>query len=618
MSSALLDTATPTAPGIGYIDGFRLHRALTAGIQRVVSRQEHLNRINVFPVPDGDTGTNMSLTLMSVLAGISNQMDRHVGNMLNALADAALDGARGNSGAILAQFFQGMSDGATALRMLSVKRFARAVRLGAEYAREALAEPKEGTLLTVLTDFSSALDRRIGEGDIRDIAELLRYGLDHAETSLTNTTNQLEVLRKAGVVDAGAAGFVEILRGVVELIESGSLREMQGFRPDAELEAELAATPQQGDHGDLTHRYCTECVITGMDIDRRKLREELAEIGSSLVIAGTKTKVKVHVHVNNPGQAFLIAERYGTISSQKADDMQAQTVTAAGHARGIAIITDSGADIPDSELERLNIHIVPLRLHFGDRGFLDKVSITPGEFYDELKRSADHPKTSQPAPGDFRRQFQFLASHHEAVLSINLMRKASGTCQAAESAASRVEGGATHIIDSMNVSTGQALLVMYAAELVQAGHALDEVMRRVEEMRSHTKVWGAIADLRYAVRGGRVSKGKKVVTDLLRLRPVLTNTPDGNVGVGGVLIGKSRMVEKFSRFVTRRLDPSKPWRLIVGHGNAPEAGARLREMLISAIPQVQSSWLVELGPALGVHAGPGALVVGAQEYLPTD
>ncbi len=604
-----------STPGISYLDGFRLHRALTAGIQRVISRQEMLNRINVFPVPDGDTGTNLSLTLTSVLAAISDNLDRHIGNMLNALADAALDGARGNSGAILAQFFQGMSDGATALKTLTTKRFVRAVRLGAEYAREALAEPKEGTLLTVIDDFSAALDARSDSGDL---GELLRSALGEAERSLAGTTEQLEVLRRAGVVDAGAAGFVELLRGVVEFIESGSLRDMQGFRPDAELAAEVGEAARHDEALDLTHRFCTECVVTGTDIDRRLLRERLAGIGSSLVIAGTKQKVKIHVHVDNPGQAFLIAESFGTLSSQKADDMLAQSATAAAHARGVAVITDSGADLPDGELERLNIHIVPLRLHFGDRGYLDKVSITPHEFYEQLGRSPVHPKTSQPAPGDFRRQFQFLATHHDAVLDISLMRKVSGTCQAAESAAARVAGAPTQVLDSLNVSAGQGLVTMYAAELARAGRSLEEIVAAVEAIRPVTFTWGAIADLTYAVRGGRVGKGKKLLTDLLRLRPVLTATPEGTVRVGGVLFGKRDMVGKFARYITRRLDRARRWRLVICHANAPDDGARLRERLVASIPQVQVSWLVELGPALGVHAGPGALVVGAQEFRPID
>lgn len=603
------------APGIGYLDGYRLHRALQAGIQRVISRQEHLNRINVFPVADGDTGTNIALTLSAVLAGVSNRLDRHVGNLLNALADAALDGARGNSGAILAQFFQGLSDGATALRMLSVKRFTRAVRLGADYAREAIAEPKEGTLLTVLTDFAVSLEAQLATAEVRDLVELLEHGLAAAERSLAGTTQQLDALRRAGVVDAGAAGFVELLRGIVEFINSGSLRDSPAdtVMPTADGEP----LPMDAEV-DVEHRYCTECVVSGDAIDRRALRERLAEIGSSLVIAGTKQKVKVHVHVDSPAQAFLIAESFGRLSSQKADDMLAQSAAATAHRRGVAVITDSGADIPDSELERLNIHIVPLRLHFGDRGYLDKVSISPREFYEELARDEGPPKTSQPAPGDFRRQFQFLTTHHDGVLSISLTRRVSGTCQAAESAASRVDGGPVRVIDSLNVAAGQGLLTMYAAELAAAGLSFDEVTERVVAARSRTFTWGAIADLGHAVRGGRVSRPKKVLADALRLRPVLTAMPDGRVGVGGVLVGKHDMVGKFARFLLKRLDPRRSWRLIVSHGDAPEQAARLRELLVAGLPDVRASWLVELGPALGVHAGPGALVVGAQEYTPID
>ena len=174
------------------------------------------------------------------------------------------------------------------------------------------------------------------------------------------------------------------------------------------------------------------------------------------------------------------------------------------------------------------------------------------------------------------------------------------------------------VVDSLYAAAGQGLLAMYAAELAQAGLPLAEVEARVLAARAKTFTWGAIADLGHAVRGGRVSRSKKLVADTLRLRPVLASLPDGRIGVGGVLLGKSDMVGKFARFVLKRLDRRRAWRLIVAHGNSPEAGAALREALVAGLPDVQASWLVELGPALGVHAGPGALVVGAQEYTPVD
>ena len=130
------------APSVAYLDGVRLRRALQAGIHRVISCQEHLNKINVFPVPDGDTGTNLAFTLNAILAGMSGTVERHCGRLLMTVADSALDGARGNSGAILAQFFQGLSDALSAEQELSVPGFAAGVTSGAQYARDALAEPR--------------------------------------------------------------------------------------------------------------------------------------------------------------------------------------------------------------------------------------------------------------------------------------------------------------------------------------------------------------------------------------------------------------------------------------------------------------------------------------------
>jgi len=147
-------SATVAALGADTLDGLRLNRALKAGILRLLSRQEHLNKINVFPVPDGDTGTNLALTMSAVLGVLQKSPDPHAGKTLTRIADAALDGARGNSGAILAQFFLGLCDKLGHLGRLSPDDFADGVHGGAAYARESMSEPREGTILTVLTDFA--------------------------------------------------------------------------------------------------------------------------------------------------------------------------------------------------------------------------------------------------------------------------------------------------------------------------------------------------------------------------------------------------------------------------------------------------------------------------------
>jgi DegV family protein with EDD domain len=605
--------AVLSAPvSVAYLDGVRLRRALQAGIHRVISRQDYLNKINVFPVPDGDTGTNIAFTLNAVLVGLQGTVDRHCGRLLTVVADSAIDGARGNSGAILAQFFQGLSDIASNDEELSGSRFAEAVRAGAQYARDALAEPKEGTLISVLRDFGDAVHGFVERNPQADFIAIMDHGLQRAIESLNDTPNHLAVLKKAGVVDAGAAGFVDLLRGVFEFARNGSLREMPDFKPVLEEDSAGGG----GHDEDLTHRYCTECMVVGTDIDRRHLREELSAIGSSLVLAGSKSKAKIHIHVNEPKEVFRICARFGTVSGMKADDMLQQTREARTEAGGVAIITDSGADIPDGEMERLNLHMVPVRVHFGDVGYLDKVALTADEFYDLLRTNPHHPKTSQPAPGDFRRQFQFLGSHYDAVVSVNLTAKASGTWQSAQTASTRADGAAVTVIDSRNVSCGQGLLVMYAGECARLGMDAQAVVAAVEAMRPRTRTWGMLKDLSYGVRGGRVAKSKQVVADLLNLTPVLTATPEGFVKAGGVLFGRSNTTAKFARFVARRLARDRDWRLLVGHCNAPEEAGRLLTLLRAAVPRVESAQVVDVGPALGAHAGPGALVVGAQDYTP--
>src|SRR4029453_2960383 len=198
---------------------------------------------------------------------------------------------------------------------------------------------------------------------------------------------------------------------------------------------------------------------------------------------------------------------FGTVSGEKADDMQRQQRAAHARNRRVAIVTDSAADIPEDEMDRLDIHMVPVRVHFGERSFLDKVGITPGEFFGEIARGGPPPTTSQPPPGDFRRRFEFLASHYEAVLSINLTRRVSGTFAAAESAAARTSThGEVRVIDSLNASTGQGLIVLRAAEQAAGGASLASVVAAVCAVLPLTRTFGLMGSLEYAVRGGRVPR----------------------------------------------------------------------------------------------------------------
>ncbi len=258
--------------------------------------------------------------------------------------------------------------------------------------------------------------------------------------------------------------------------------------------------------------------------------------------------------------------------------------------------------------------MIPVRVHFGEHSYLDKVGITAEEFYGKIAAGEGPPKTSQPPPGDFRRQFEFLGSHHSGVVSVNLTSRVSGTCAAAQTAAART---ATHgkisVIDSGNASTGQGLVAMYAAECAMAGHDAERVVRTDPRDAADARIpIGLVGSLEYAVRGGRVPRWVKNVADLLRVTPILHNDARGRVTTGGALFGRHDLRGQFARWVRRRMRDDVTYRLLVGHAHCAADGEWLLDEL--KLPNVAYAQLVPLGSALGAHGGPGMLVVGLQEY----
>ena len=591
------------------LGGAELSAALRSGIHRLISREEVINKINVFPVPDGDTGTNLALTLQAVLVALRSNPESHAGQLLTRVADAALDGARGNSGAILAQFLLGVGDRAALSASLTTEQFADAFAGGAAYARESLAEPREGTILTVIADFAAAAGAAAGKG-VRDFRALFREALTAARESLEATTAKLEMLRRANVVDAGALGFVELVGGMSDYLETGIV-------PGDDDAIQLLSDDETaaGSQVNLEHRYCTECTITGVAINRRKLREEASALGSSLVVAGTQSKVRLHIHTNEPPRLFTLAARFGEVGGEKADDMQRQQEMA-HHAsrRHVAIVIDSAADLPESVLEALDIHVVPVRVHFGTQSYLDKVGLSSEEFFRMLETNPVHPKTSQPPPGDFRRAFEFLGSHYQAVVYVGLMSHVSGTFQSAETAVSRVRTRARILtLDSGTAALGQGLIAMRAAEVAAEGGDAEAVKRAAIEAGARTRTWGCLVTLEFAVRGGRVPGWIKPITDLLRLVPILMVRADGSLGIGGVLFGRRNLYVRYGRLLRRRLDPARRWRIGISHANVPAGADQVREALAAGLPRAEFLSIIPLGTALGVHGGPGCIVVAAQE-----
>jgi hypothetical protein len=341
------------------------------------------------------------------------------------------------------------------------------------------------------------------------------------------------------------------------------------------------------------------------------LRAAVSDLGAScVVVAGSHSRLRVHAHVDNPKTLFDVVGRFGRVEATKADDMHAQARSAASGG-GVAIVTDSAADLPDELAQSLNIHMIPVRVGFGEQDYLDKVGLSTAEFYRKLRTEVMLPRTSQPPPGDFRRSFEFLLSHHPSLIYVGLSRTVSGTLQSAETAAQRGHPERTRVFDSANAAGGQALLAIRAAEMAQQENNIEAILAELERLRPLTLTWAVARDIGHAVRGGRIPRWAKPVVGWLGLTPIARVTADGKLGMAGAFFGGAGIPERFAAYVAKRVDRSQQWRMIIGHCDALADGEHLR-LAMHAQLDCKESWLVETGPAVGAHAGPGALVVSLQ------
>ncbi len=589
------------------LTGPRLARALRAGALAVVREQESLNRINVFPVPDADTGTNLASTLRAAAAALSAPRGITVGQTARVAADAALDGARGNSGAILAQFLHGLAEAIGTRVVVTTKDFAEAVRRGVEAANQALQRPVEGTILSVLKEWGARIEEHAR--NVPDFGELLRRALGPTRVALANTPRQLAVLAKHGVVDAGAQGFVYFLEGISEFFSDRRVADWR--RAGLSL---VQPTPFAAAHADtdFTYRYCAEALLSGEWLDRKAIAAAVAPLGSSLVVAGGGSRLRVHLHTNEPQRLFTTLAALGTIDRTKIDDMILQQIAARQAA--VALVSDSGCDLPEATSHAIGLVRVPLQLAFGAETFTDGVDITPPQFYQRLITATVAPKTSQPPVGEFRTTFQRLLESHESVICVALSGGLSGTYQAACAAAQQVDPKRIRVVDTRQVSVSEGLVAEAVGEALAAGAGLDEAEAVALAARDNVRLFAAIPSLDMAVRGGRLNPSIARITKLFGLKPIITIDEDGKAAKAGVQVGFAASLRSMVRRVAR-FAGGRRVRLLVAHANAVGAAEFVTERLcrrfgVSDIP------IVNLAAVLAAHTGPGAVGIAVRRLGP--
>ncbi len=451
------------------LNGKQLYYSFLAGAQRIFDNQKLLNKINVFPVPDADTGTNMASTMRSIAD--TSIPTGSLKQTATALADAALVGARGNSGIIFAQFLYGFSNEIKTEKNINVNSFAGIIDKSVDYAYEAIANPVEGTIITVIKDWAE---------------------------SVNNLKDKIDDFKK------------------------------------------------------------------------------------------------------------LITDSY-----QKVDDMVFQNEILHNRKTKIALVTDSTSDLPQDIIEKYQIHIVPLSVHFGDNYYLDGVTITPNQFYKLPNKSKVYPSTAQPGFKDFSNKYSYLSTQYESIIAMHISKEMSGTWQNSRKAAKTISSHTKNeisVLNSKRLSNGLGLILLRAAKAIENGATHEDILNNMDKWIKNSKMLISSKTIKYMVKSGRVSAAKGFIGKLLNLKPIVVVNNEGKTE----LIGKP-FTEKASMKIVmdeakKLIKTGEVWEYAVSHANNIKTAnwyAKQLEDLIGKKPV----FIRDVTPVLGVNVGPGVVSV---------
>ncbi|WP_436860686.1 fatty acid kinase catalytic subunit FakA [Staphylococcus caeli] len=311
---------------VSKIDGKLFAEMIIQGAQNLSNHADLVDSLNVYPVPDGDTGTNMNLTMTSGREAVESNLSQHIGELGKTYSKGLLMGARGNSGVILSQLFRGFSKNLEDYDVIDAKQFAESFKAGVDTAYKAIMKPVEGTILTVARDAADAAMRKAEETD--DCITLMTDILEAAEISLENTPNLLPVLKEVGVVDSGGKGLAVVYEGFLKALKGETVSAKA-----PKLDKDSLVNEEHDFHGvinteDIVYGYCTEMMVrfgkNKKSFDEQSFREDMSAFGDSLLVINDDEIVKVHVHTEKPGDVFNYGQQYGELIKLKVENMREQ------------------------------------------------------------------------------------------------------------------------------------------------------------------------------------------------------------------------------------------------------------------------------------------------------
>ncbi len=491
------------------ISGDLFKKMVTNGAIHLKNNHKEVDHLNVFPVPDGDTGTNMQMTMMAGIKEVTATESSSIVDVSKILSRGLLMGARGNSGVILSQFFRGVYAEISKINngSVTIKEFIQALVGGYQMAYRAVMDPVEGTILTVVRESAEKVLKE--QTNLTSVEDVLKVYLEQAKQTLIKTPELLPVLKEAGVVDSGGAGFIKIIEGMVmaldgQILSEGELSNIAAGKPN-----EYIGAHNLGDV-EIKYGYCTEFIVQLFNhesFDQNSVREPLEQMGDSLVVVTDEDLLKVHVHTNQPGVALTLAQKFGELKTIKIENMRSQ------HSNIMGDEHDHSHEAKQTEAPKKP------KVKYGI------IAVAQGDGIKEAFKELgvdyviDGGQTMNPPTEEFIKAVEKINAENIIILPNN-----SNVILTAEQAANLIEGHSVVVVKTKTVAQGYSSLIAFDPTI-----DLDDNVESMQEVVTNMKS----GEVTYAVRDTEmngvqvktgdyigISKGKLVVSTQNRIETV--------------------------------------------------------------------------------------------------
>lgn len=581
-----------------FIKGKDIYNAFSNGAVCIEEQEEKLNSINFFPVADGDTGTNMVNTINTIVDHVTDKSS--VKSVVFGMSEGALVGARGNSGFIFAQFINGFYNQTKNKIQITEKEFIDSLENAFPYVLDAINNPIKGTIITIIYEWTNFLKKQYSLKN--SFKETLILSLSYSKEVLKNTKFELKTLRGKKVVDAGAKGFYHFIEGIVDYFTNGNIMVRKKI---SRLKFDSQDIVKNNDI--IKYKYCTEFFFVGEKIKIKEIKEFLDTIGDSGIITSSDNKAKVHVHTNRPDiLAKMLYDKGYSIIESKVDNMELQ-VNAKKNVNKIALVTDSIADISVEILDKYNIYVIPMIIRINESEFLDRVTISSKNFFNEVNKTEKLPKSSIPNLKLVKKLFEQLLESYEKIIYISVSSNLSGTYNSINKLANKISEK-IYVIDSKKNAGAQGIIVLEAAKLIKSNEKIDFILIEINEIIENTEIYVAVKNLRYMVLGGRVPKTIGLLGNILNLKPIVSLDQKGNGIAFGKKLSRRGSIGKIYNILKKASLDGNVENVVISYSKNKEDALKLK-IRIEKNLKIPVNYIKEVSSAVAISTGEGAIAI---------